>query len=617
MPELGEKARYFEFGPYRLDRQSRVLLRHGVIVPLTPKVFDTLAALVERPGEVVSKDDLLRAIWPDTFVEESNLTQNVSVLRKALGGAAYIETIPKRGYRFVSSVLTAPAGGPAGPGPEPINTPQRRKRRWRLWALAAAVVLVLTPGFVLLRQYITRPVIRSLAVLPLKNLSGDPAQDYFADGITELLTEELSKRLPLRVISQMSARRYRGTAKPVRTIGTELGAAALIEGSVIRTGDRVRITVKLIDAASDRHLWADTYDRGLDDVLVLQKEIARAVAGAIQSSVTREGERSPAIARASFEAYIRARHYLNLRTAESLATAISWFQKSIHEDPANARAYAGMADCYNQSGTVMMGLRSPREGRQLAAAAASRALEVDPNLAEAHAALGYVQLYEWNWERARTELDRAIQLNPNYAPAHLWLAHYYSMHGRFPEALQEVRWAHDLDPLSSIIETQRGWILIHARRYEEALSVLRSVLEKNPGYQWAMWQLGMGLAHKGDLEEAVVTLERAAARNRTSAFLGFLGYAYGRAGRRGEALGVLEEMLSASRRGYVPPHSLMFVYMGLGDRDKAFQCLEQSFAERSNGIAWMAVAPDFDLLRTDPRFNNFLARTGLQQVAAR
>lgn len=617
MPEAIEKSRYFEFGPFRLDRQSRILLRDGVIVPLTPKAFDTLAVLVERPGEVVTKDDLLRAVWPDSFVEESSLAQNVSVLRKALGDASYVETVPKRGYRFTPPVATTPADEPAAPVPEPVSLPQPRRGRLRLWAFVAAALLLLPPGFLLLRPYFLSPVIRSLAVLPLKNLSGDPAQDYFVDGITELLTEQLSKRLPLRVVSRTSAARYRDTVKPLRTIGSELGVDALIEGSVVRSGDRVRVTVKLIEAASDRHLWGDTYDRDLADVLVFQQEIAQAVASEIHSGVVGAEDRPPAVVRESFEAYVRARYYWNLRTARNLATAVSWFQKSIEIDPANARAYAGLADCYNQLGTVMIGAGPPLESRKLALAAARRALEIDPNLAEAHAALGYVQMYEWNWVRAQEELNRAIQLNPNYPSAHLWLAHFYSMHGRSQEALQEVLLARDLDPLSPIVETQHAWLLIHARRFEEALRVLKAVVAKYPDYQWATWQLGMGLAHNGDPQAAVAILERAASRNRTHAFLGFLGYAYGRAGRRADALRVLEELRSAARNGYVSPHTLAFVYTGLNDRDKAFACLEQSFAEHSNGIAWLAVSADFDLLRFDPRFDAYLHKLGLPRLVSR
>jgi TolB-like protein/DNA-binding winged helix-turn-helix (wHTH) protein/Tfp pilus assembly protein PilF len=616
MPEATEKSRYFEFGPFRLDRQSRVLLRNGTIVPLTPKVFDTLAALVERPGEVITKEDLLRAVWPDSFVEESNLAQNVSVLRKALGDAAYIETAPKRGYRFASPFQTdLPAEAPE-PAREPTALPPPEPQHSRLWALPAAALLLLLPGAFLLRNYFRPPVIQSLAVLPLKNLSGDPAQDHFAEGITELLTEQLSKRLPLRIVSRTSAARYRDSQRPLRSIGAELGVDALIEGSVVHSGDRVRVTVKLIDAASDRHLWGDTYDRDLADVLVFQKEIAQAVASEIHSGVVGAEDRPPSVVRESFEAYIRARYYWNLRTAQNLALAVSWFQKSIELDPANARAYAGLADCYNQLGTVMIGAGPPLETRKLASAAARRALEIDPNLAEAHAAMGYVHLYEWNWQRAQAELNRAIQLNPNYPSAHLWLAHFYSMHGRFKEALQEVLLARDLDPLSPIVETQHGWILIHAHRFDEALEVLRSVVKKFPDYQWASWQLGIGLAHNGDPQAAVEFLERAASRNRTHAILGFLGYAYGRAGRRGDALRVLGELRAASRNGYVSPHTLAFVYTGLNDRDKAFECLEQSFAERSNGIAWLAVTADFDQLRSDPRFDAYLRKLGLPRVVS-
>jgi TolB-like protein/cytochrome c-type biogenesis protein CcmH/NrfG len=584
---------------------------------LTPKVFDTLANLVDHAGEVVSKEDLLHAVWPDTFVEETNLAQNVSVLRKALGDTSYIETVPKRGYRFVLPVLLAPASEPEGPGKKPESIPEPRRGRRLTMALFAAAILLLTAGFVFLRQHISGTAIRSLAVLPLKNLSGDAAQDYFADGITELLTEQLSKRLPLRVVSRTSAGRYRDTAKPVRTIGRELGVDALIEGSVVRSGDRVRVTVQLIEAATDRHVWAETYERSLDDVLVLQKEIARAVATELRTAMIPREDRVATVARPSIEAYIRARYYWNQRTAKDIEKAVSWFQKAIEEDPANARAYAGLADCYNQLGTVMIGAGPRSETRTLALAAAKRALELDPNSAEAHAALGYVEMYDWNWDRAAVALNRAIQLNPNYAPAHLWLGHLHSMHGRFPEALQQVRLANDLDPLSPIAEAQRGWTLIHSRRFDDAIHVLRNVVKQYPDYQWALWQLGMALAHKGDFQAAVSALEQSTARHRTHAFLGFLGYAYGRAGRRADAIRIREELVSASRQGYVSPHAIMFLHMGLGDIDRAFECLEQSFAERSNAIAWMAVGPDFDVLRPDPRFSGFLARIDLHRVPAR
>jgi TolB-like protein/Tfp pilus assembly protein PilF len=518
--------------------------------------------------------------------------------------------VPKRGYRFVSPVEASLPDEPESP--PPATVPRSGTGRWRVLAtVAAAIVVVLVAaGIAALRHARATPSIRSLAVLPLKNLSGDTSQDYFAAGVTELLTDELSRRLPFRVVSRTSAALYGGTPQSGPTIRSELGVDALIEGSVVRSGDRVRITVRLV-ATSGRQIWTESYDRDVSDMLMFQEEIARAVASQIRSKVLRGEVHSPSIARASFNAYLRARHYWNRRTAESVNIAIRWFQKAIDEDPLNARAYAGLADCYNQLGTVMIGAGSPQKTRKLALAAANRALEIDPNLAEAHATLGYVAMYEWQWQRAQTELNRAIHLNPNYPTAHLWLGHYYSMHGRHLEALQEVRLAGDLDPLSPIIEAQHGWLLIHARRYAEALGVLRGVVANTPDYQWALWQLGIGTAHEGNPAAALAILEPAAASHRTHAFLGSLGYAYGRASRRTDALRVLEELTSASRRGYVSPHALMFVHIGLGDRDRAFECLEQSFAERSNGVAWMAVAPDFDPLRPDPRFDLLLARTGL------
>ena len=441
-----------------MDRQARVLLRDRTIVPLTPKVLDTLAVLVEHRGAVMSKDQLLKQIWPDTFVEESNLSQNVSVLRKALGHDpdhfTYIETVSKRGYRFAAEVRISEARippallavaekelPPVAANAEPANaTPPAAPLFRRRAAAAIGVALILCGALAI--WYYRQPRsgisgISSVAVLPLKNLSGDLGQEYFADGITELLTAEISKALPVRVTSRTSAMRYRNSGKALRTMARELNVDAVMEGSVARSGGRLRVTVQLIHASSDRHVWAETYDRELTDVLTLQQEIARAVAHAIRASTAPARGGGPApINRSAFDDYLRARYYLDQRTADSIPKAVSLYQKAIAGDPAYARAYAGLADCYNQLGTVMIGGRSPSESRKLAIAAASRALEMDPELAEAHAALGYSNLYEWNWDHARASFERAIDLNPNYAPAHLWLAHYLAARANFDQALQ-------------------------------------------------------------------------------------------------------------------------------------------------------------------------------------
>ncbi len=632
MADTLETNRLYAFGPYRLDRQARVLLRDRTIVPLTPKVLDTLAVLVEHRGAVVSKEELLNAVWPDTFVEESNLSQNVSVLRKALGqdpdNLTYIETVSKRGYRFVaevriSEVKIPPAlpevvekGFPLAPADaEQASAPPPAGPRFRTRSAAAIGAALILCGALAIWYY-RQPRsgisgIRSIAVLPLKNLSGDPGQEYFADGITELLTAEISRALPVRVTSRTSAMRYRNSDKSLRTMARELNVDAVIEGSVARSGGRLRITARLVHASSDRDVWAETYDRELTDVLVLQQEIARAVAHEIRASTaTTRGDGPAPINRSAFEDYLRARYYLDQRTAESIPKAISFYQKAIAEDPAYARAYAGLADCYNQLGTVMIGGRSPSESRKLAIAAASRALEIDPELAEAQAALGYSNLYEWNWDRARESLERAIGLNPNYAPAHLWLAHYLAARAHFDQALQEVRLARDLDPLSPIIQTQVGWILGHAGRFPDAIVEYRKALEMEPGYPWAMWQLGGALSSTGDYAGAIQVLQRAVERNRAPSALAALGKTYGLAGQRREAEQVLDELLALSRQRYVPPHCFVTVYWGLRDRDKVFEWLERSYQERSNSLLWLGISNDLDWLRSDPRLENLLRRIG-------
>jgi TolB-like protein/DNA-binding winged helix-turn-helix (wHTH) protein/Flp pilus assembly protein TadD len=614
-----------DFGPYRLDTRARVLLQAGTIVPLTPKVLDTLVVLVESAGRLISKDELLQSVWPDTFVEESNLAQNISVLRKALGqlpgNGPYIETIAKRGYRFIAEVRPAPSGMPpelTTPPPQSIPSEAlapRAHRRFTTAAAIAALVISAVAGLWYWRLHsAATPRIRSLAVLPLKNLSGDPQQEYIAAGVTELLTTELAKVLSVRVNSRTSTERYRNPDKPIAAIARELNVDAIIEGSVVRSGDRIRVTAQLIQASTDQHLWAETYDRELTDVLLLQEEIARAVARQLRVNTAPANQtRVSRVNRNAFEAYLRARYYLGQRSGQDLSKALTWYEKSIEEDPAYAAPYAGLADCYNQLGTVMIGERSPLESRKLAIAAANRALEIDPDLAEAHAALAYSNLYEWHWEAAEQGFQRAIRLNPNYASAHLWLAHYQSARGNFDSALQQMRLASDLDPLSPIIQTQIAWILGHARRYPEAIQQYRKVLTDNPTYQWAVWAFGDAQIDIGNYDAGIETLKTAVAlSNRNPSALGALGRADALAGRRREAQSLLDELVARSRKQYVTPHAFVHIYIGLGDRDKAFEWLEKSYQEKSNSLIWLGVSAMFDPIRPDPRFDDLLRRIGLK-----
>jgi TolB-like protein/DNA-binding winged helix-turn-helix (wHTH) protein/Tfp pilus assembly protein PilF len=545
-------------------------------VPLTPKVLLTLQALVERAGEVVSKEELLRSVWPDTYVEESNLAQNISVLRKALGtapgGLPYIETVAKRGYRFIAEVRTQPACAPpaaatAGPEAVPIAvTPRSLKRTVTL--IAVALVLVAAGGMILYRERAaSAATIRSIAVLPFKNLSGDPCQDYLADGITELLTTELGKALPVRVTSRNSAMRFRGGDRSVSAIARELKADSLVEGSVTQTGDRLRVTAQLIHAPTDWNLWAETYDRDITNVVLLEEEIARTIAREIKVVAAPIRQSHTAYAnRNAFEAYLRARYYVAQRSAPDVNKAITWYEKAIEEDPAYAAPYAGLADCYHQLGTVMIGGRSPVESRKLAMAAANRALVIDPGLAEAHAALAYSNLYDWNWAAAAQEFERALRLDPNYPSAHLWFAHYLSARGQFDRALQEMRLASDLDPLSEIIQTQIAWTLAHARRYPQAIRQYRKVLADHPDYQWALWVFGQAQTDTHDYDASIETLTKAAQLgNRSPSSRGALGRAYAFAGRRKEAQALLDELLRLSHDRYVSPHAFVHIYIGLGE----------------------------------------------------
>lgn len=604
---------FYEFGPYRLDRTMRVLLRDGSVIPLTPKIIDTLLVLVERAGQPLSKEELLRSIWPDTFVEESNLAQNISLLRKALGHS-YIETLPKRGYRFAADVRVA--GCALVPGARSEASEARvRVRRRRLTALAAAALILSSLAVVwFAHRRGSAAAVRSLAVLPLENLSGDPQQDYIADGITELLTAELAKALPVRVVSRTSAMLYRNVDRPLRTIARELRVDAVIEGSMAMEGGRLRVTIQLIQTATDRHLWAETYDRRLTDIPMIQEEVARAVAHEIKlGMLPSAGKRNSAISRDAFDAYLRARYYLDQRNGRDIPKAVSWYQKAIEEDPAYAPPYAGLADCYNQLGSVMIGGRSPAESRRLAMASARRALEIDPNLAEAHAALAYSNLYDWNWDAARLGLETAIRLNPNYAPAHLWIAHYYAARGQFDRALEQVRLAADLDPLSPIIQTQVAWILKFARRYPEAIRQFRNVLADNPDYQWALWQLGGALAGVREYASAIELLRKLTElSNRSASSLEALAQAYALSGRRAEALALVDELEARARKEYVPPHVFVHPYIALGEQDKAFEWLERAHQERSNSMLWIGVDAALDPLRSDPRFDDLLRRVGLK-----
>ncbi len=607
----------YEFGPYQLNASTRVLLRAGAVVPLTPKALETLAVLVRNSGELVRKEELMAAVWPDAFVEEGSLTQNISILRKVLGpdadGRPYIETMAKRGYRFAARVRVVDPNGAAAAGPDVAPVRRPRRRRWGVIAAAA----ILAAGAALYLKLGAHPAqVRSVAVLPLENQSGDPGQDYFADGLTEVLIGDLAKIRTLRVVSRTSAMHYKKTAKLAPEIARELGVDALLEGSVVRSGDRVRIRVQLIRGSTDEHLWSESYEREVKDVPQLQSEVALEVAREIQARLSPEEQarltgRRP-VKQDALDAYLRGRYFWNERTPAAINAAIEQFREAIQSDPAYAPAYAGLADCYNQLGTLIIGERPPSETRPIAVAAARKALEIDHGLAEAHAALAYADLYDWNWDRAEQGFRKAIELNPSYASAHLWYASYLTAQRRFDEALQEVHTARDLDPLSPIIATQVGWIHHLTGRQQEAIVEYRKVLGTYPDYMWAHWQLGLAYTLESRYEQAVPLLKKACSLSgRNPAVVGTLGWAYGSARERNQALALLAELTELARRRYVSPVAFESVYIGLGDLDRQFEYIEKSYQERSNSLAYFAVMPGRERARADPRGRQMLRRLGL------
>lgn len=613
-----QNQHFYEFGPFRLEPSKRRLLQAGEPIRLTPKAFDLLLVLVEESGRTVAKDELLERVWAGTIVEENNLNQNITALRKSLGDSRqesqYIATIPGVGYRFVAPVRKEEFAQRRKEDAE-VAKEVRTPRRVALVLIALVLAAVL--GYAWYTREKPRPAMSSIMVLPLENLSGDAAEEYFADGMTDALIGDLAQIGSLHVISRTSSMHYKGTNKSLPQIAGEINVDAVVEGTVQRSGNRVVVRAQLIHAATDRHLWVQTYTRDVRDVLELQSEIAQAIAREVQIQLT-PGEQARLTARRpvqpkAYDNYLQGRYlYWNRRTEENLNKAIELFRNAIKEDASYAPAYVGLADCYNALSVVQVGALPPIEGRRRAEEAATKALELDSGLAEAYTALGYINHYNWNWSAAEQHFKRALDLNPNYANAHNFYASYLMSRGRIDESIAASNRARELDPFSLAISAQRGFLLENARRYGEAIEQLRAVIAMDPNHYQAYWTLGHTYAANKQLDEAVVAAEQAVVLSeRAPGALGMLGLAYGLAGRKAEAGKILNELLELSKTRYVTPAALVNVYLGLGDKDQAFVWLEKAYAERSNYIAYLKVFPMLDPIRSDQRFAGLVGRVGL------
>ena len=656
-----------EFGRFRLLPHRRELRADGVAVELGSRAFDVLMILAEARGALVTKDEILARVWPDTVVEENNLVVQISALRKVLGeDRDFIRTVSGRGYRFIAEIRSSDAdpGGEAGlePGvapdaststpssnlPTPISTLIRRETEleevsdpraglvvladartspkrplrhlaWRLFGFALALVLAAAVSWVLYSRNQASPKIRSLAVLPLESLSGDASQDYFADGMTDELITDLGQISALRVISRTSMMTYKHVRKLLPEIARELDVEAVVEGTVLRSGERVRITAQLIRVPVERHIWAQSFEGDLRDTLVLQKSVARSIAEQIQASLNQREqaalEHSKVVNSEAYEAYLKGRYFWNKRTRDGLTKAIEYFSSAIEKNPRYAEAYTGLGDAYALSGDWEYGILSPQDAFPKAKAAVTKALALDDNLAEAHTSLAFIlDLYDWDWESAEKEYKRAIALNPGYATAHHWYAWHLIVMGRNSEGIAELRKAQSLDPLSLIISADLADALCIARLYDESVQQSRRTLEMDPNFAIAHYELGQAFERKRMLNEAIGEFRRAIELSGgNEVFDANLAYAYATSGRKEEAMKIVKDLEDRQTQHSSTDASIALICVGLGDKDQAMIWLNKAYQARFNPSILMR--PVFDPLRSDVRFQDILRRIGLPQVA--
>jgi adenylate cyclase len=560
----------YEFGPYRVDTVGRSLECRGEVIALPPKAVEVLAELVKRPGEVIGKKELMEAIWPETFVEEANLNQMVFLLRRALessNGSEYITTVPRRGYRFSGTVRT-------------IEIPCR---------------------------------IDSIAVLPLANLGSDSSQEYFADGITEALITELSKIGSLRVVSRTSVMRYKGKTEPIGQIARALRVRGILEGSVVKSGDRLRITVQLIHPGSDQHLWAEVYEGAIADVLEVQSKVARDVAAGIRAQLSRDEKARLTVSRKvspeAYSLYLKGRYFARILTEEGQRKAILHFQKSIQCDPNYAPAYAGLAECLIEL-AYFFGM-DPKKAFAEAKPAALKAVALDKEFAEGHAALGLLRLLDdWDWEAADVETRRAIELAPGN-PYVFWKRGVYLRYaGRCDESIPVHLHAESLDPFSIVAIQEVGYAFYYARRFGEAAEQIQKAIELEPAWDQLYFGLGLVLLQQKRFDEAISALRTAVQKEPGNVFsMAALIYGLGHAGRRKEAKRQLEQLLK--KYEYVPCWFLAMAWVGLNDTERALEALEQAFRNHEPCMVSLKVDAIFDPLREESRFVNMMRQVGL------
>jgi TolB-like protein/DNA-binding winged helix-turn-helix (wHTH) protein/Flp pilus assembly protein TadD len=628
------------FGVFELDLRAGELRKHGLRVRLQEQPIQLLAMLLEHPGEVVTREELRKKLWPaDTFVDfDHGLNKAISKIREALSDSAgsprFVETVARRGYRFLAEVKVADAATARSPElatpPHPLaETGDRpdlaakpampgRRLASLAWKISAVALFLLVASLAAWEFHSSnRPslVIRSLAVLPLESLSSDASQDYFADGMTDELISDLGQISALRVISRTSVMAYKHARKPLPQIARELNVEAVVEGTVLRSGDQVRITAQLIEASTDKHLWSQSYQGELQDTLALQSKVARAIADQIRINLNPREQAAlknvKVVNPQAYESFLKGRYFWNKRTADGLKVALAYFNQAVDEDAKYAQAYSGLADTYALLGDWQYAVMTPKEALPKAKAAAIKALELDSALGEAHNSFAFcLDGFDWDFDSAGKEFLRAIELNPGYATAHHWYAWHLSLLGRYDEAIAEMRKAENLDPLSLIINADFAELLVLAHSSDESIEQSRKTIEMDPNFALAHNQLAQAYLQKHMNDEAVAELQKAAQLSGGSpTVMANLARAYVASGKRGEAIRLLNGLKKRSNATYSRGSEIAVIYAALGDTDQAMNWLEKGFEERFN--PGVLLRPGFDPLRADPRFQELVRHIGL------
>jgi TolB-like protein/DNA-binding winged helix-turn-helix (wHTH) protein/Tfp pilus assembly protein PilF len=638
MPEASSPVR-FRFGVFDVDLRAGELRKHGVRLRLQEQPFQVLAMLLERPGETVTREELRNRLWTaETFVDfDHGVNKAVNRIRDALGDSAtsprFVETVARRGYRFIADVAVAEGAPMARPeigsgdvGPledesvAPVAAPLSpgRLRRWYPWTITG-VALVLASIVVAWALQSTAPQpapIRSLAVLPLENLSGDDSQEYFADGMTDELIATLGQISALRVISRTSVMSYKRARKPLPQIARELNVDAVVEGTVLRSGGQVRITAQLIEARDDKHLWSDSYDGDLRDTLTVQNKVARAIAEQIRINLNTQEQATlkhgKVVDSQAYEAYLKGRYFWNKRTGDDFQKAVDYFNRAIERDPNYAEAYSGLADTYALLGDWEYGVLAPREAYPRAKAAAVKALQLDNTLGEAHTSLAFcLDGFDWDLKSGDTEFRRGIELSPGYATAHHWYAWHLSLLGRNTDAIAEMKKAQSLDPLSLIINADLAELLLIAHFPDDSIQQSRKTIEMDVNFPLAHNQLALAYLQSHRYDDAIAELQKAVQLSAGSpTCTANLARAFAVSGRRNEAVHILSDLKSRSR-ATSNASEIAMIYAALGDNDQAMTWLEKGFEERFN--PGVLLRPGFDPLRADPRFQNVERRVGLSR----